>query len=256
MIPIISLLFVVVLSLVITRIATIALIHTGLSRESARFQARSAFTGVGFTTRESEHVVNHPVRRRILMNLMLLGNIGIVTAASTLMLSFVNSAGMGQSAQRLALLFGGAAVLLAIAMSPWVDRRLARIIAWGLRRWTSLETRDYAQLLHTIGGEYGVAEMRVEAGHWLAGRSIAELALNAEGVVLLGVQRPSGVYLGAPRPDRVLEPHDLLIVYGRCSRVAELEGRAAGADGGHCHADACAEHERLRAAEARADTAT
>jgi Trk-type K+ transport system membrane component len=38
------------LSLLITRIATIALSVTGLSRETARFQARSAFTGVGFTT--------------------------------------------------------------------------------------------------------------------------------------------------------------------------------------------------------------
>lgn len=38
------------LSLLITRIATNALSVTGLSRETARFQARSAFTGVGFTT--------------------------------------------------------------------------------------------------------------------------------------------------------------------------------------------------------------
>jgi len=33
---------------------------TGLSRESARFQARSALTGGGFTTTESEAVVRHP----------------------------------------------------------------------------------------------------------------------------------------------------------------------------------------------------
>ena len=38
------------LSLVITRITTIALIHTGLSHKAARFQARSAFTGTGYTT--------------------------------------------------------------------------------------------------------------------------------------------------------------------------------------------------------------
>lgn len=44
----------------ITRIATIALTHTGLSRQTARFQARSAFTVVGYTTSESEKLVNHP----------------------------------------------------------------------------------------------------------------------------------------------------------------------------------------------------
>lgn len=77
MISIVTLLIVLTLSILLTRIATVALTHTGLSRESAKFQARSAFTGVGFTTSESEKVVNHPIRRRILLMLMLLGNAGI-----------------------------------------------------------------------------------------------------------------------------------------------------------------------------------
>jgi Trk-type K+ transport system membrane component len=87
MISIVTLLIVLTLSILITRIATVALTHTGLSRESAKFQARSAFTGVGFTTSESEKVVSHPVRRRILLTLMLLGNAGIVTAVSSLIVS-------------------------------------------------------------------------------------------------------------------------------------------------------------------------
>ncbi|WP_419175988.1 hypothetical protein [Desulfosediminicola sp.] len=59
MLSIVSLLLVLASSILVTRIATVALTHTGLSRESARFQARSAFTGVGFTTNESEKVANH-----------------------------------------------------------------------------------------------------------------------------------------------------------------------------------------------------
>jgi len=39
---------------------TVALTHTGLSRESARFQARSAFTGAGFTTSEPGWTVGSP----------------------------------------------------------------------------------------------------------------------------------------------------------------------------------------------------
>src|SRR5687767_7500660 len=69
----------VFISLLITRIASVALTVTGLSRQSARFQARSAFSGVGFTTSEAEDVVNHPVRRRIVMWLMLIGNAGLIT---------------------------------------------------------------------------------------------------------------------------------------------------------------------------------
>ncbi|MFT7642064.1 MAG: Trk-type K+ transport system membrane component, partial [Pirellulaceae bacterium] len=79
MIPIISLLATLVFSILTTRIATMALMLTGLSREVARFQARSAFTGVGYTSAETESVVEHPVRRQIVYWLMLTGNIGIAT---------------------------------------------------------------------------------------------------------------------------------------------------------------------------------
>jgi Trk-type K+ transport system membrane component len=85
---IIPVILILVFSILINRVASIALMHTGLSRESSRFQARSAFTGVGFTTSESEKVVNHPVRRRILLILMILGNAGIVTGVASLIIVF------------------------------------------------------------------------------------------------------------------------------------------------------------------------
>src|SRR4051794_16443066 len=86
---IIALLFVVSLSLLVTRLATAALMLTGVSHQLARLQALSALTGVGFTTAESERIVEHPVRRRVLILMMLVGNAGFVTEASTLVLSFV-----------------------------------------------------------------------------------------------------------------------------------------------------------------------
>ncbi len=49
--------------LVIARVAAMGLTMTGLSKDVARFQSRSALTGGGFTTQESESVLDHPVRR-------------------------------------------------------------------------------------------------------------------------------------------------------------------------------------------------
>ncbi|MBL7026171.1 MAG: potassium transporter TrkA, partial [Candidatus Marinimicrobia bacterium] len=57
MIAIFSFLIILTLSLIVTRIAAIALSVTGVSSETAQFQARSAFTGVGFTTTESESIL-------------------------------------------------------------------------------------------------------------------------------------------------------------------------------------------------------
>ena len=82
-----TLLIGVTIAIIVTRIPTVAITHTELFRESAKFQARSVFTGVGFTTSESERVVNRPVRRRILLLLMLLCKAGIVTAVSSLIIS-------------------------------------------------------------------------------------------------------------------------------------------------------------------------
>jgi hypothetical protein len=48
MFAIVSVFAVVLASLLVIRVATVILTATGLSHESARFQARSALSGVGF----------------------------------------------------------------------------------------------------------------------------------------------------------------------------------------------------------------
>ncbi len=86
-----TLLVVLTISLLTVRVATVMLILTGLSLPLARFQARSAFTGCGYTTGESEQIVGHPVRRRIISTLMLLGNAGIVTTVGALLAGLLAS---------------------------------------------------------------------------------------------------------------------------------------------------------------------
>ena len=49
----------------------LALQFTGVEKVRAQFQALSAFSGTGFTTKEAETVVNHPRRRKIIMGLMI-----------------------------------------------------------------------------------------------------------------------------------------------------------------------------------------
>ena len=112
---IIAFLTVLGLSLFITRLATIALTYTGLSWEAARFQARFAFTGTGFTTSEAERVVDHPVRRRIIMLLMIARSAGVVSIIISLILSFGGYQSDLGRLYRLLWIIGGVAVLLAAA---------------------------------------------------------------------------------------------------------------------------------------------
>jgi hypothetical protein len=244
MVAIISLLVVLTLSILVTRVATVALTHTGLSREAARFQARSAFTGVGFTTSESEKVVGHPVRRRILLLLMLLGNAGIVTAMSSLILGFISAQGAGSITLRIVILLSGLVLLWTVASSQWLDLRLSKIISRALKRYTRLDVQDYASLLH-LSGEYEVTELQVEAEDWLANETLQDLRLRDEGVLVLGITREDGSYVGAPKgPAKVLSG-DTLILYGRTSALERLDQRRRGRRGDREHEVAVDEQKEI-----------
>lgn len=247
MIGVVSLLVALTLSLVITRVAAMALTLTGLSREAARFQARSAFTGVGYTTLESEAVVNHPVRRRIVMLLMLLGNIGVATVAATVMVSFMSTTG-ASGQERLTILCwlsAGLTVLILVSNSRWIERRMNRVIAWALKRFTDLDVRDYVALLELSSG-YAVTEMVVERGDWLAGKTLADLRLADEGILILGIRPRDAEYHGTPRGDDRIDVGDTLIVYGDLEDIERLDRRRAGRAGDDEHREAV---ERERDAE-------
>jgi hypothetical protein len=240
----VSVIVVVLVSLIVARVGTVALALTGMSRESARFQARSAFFGVGFTTAEAESVVGHPVRRRIIMWLILLGNAGVVTTMGTLLISF---AGGGNRLTTIVVLVAGIVVLAALAASRPVDAAMNRAIQGALQRWTDLEVRDWAGLLELEGG-YTIAELEVEAQDWIAGRALADLTLRDEGLVVLGIHRGGG-YVGTPDGDNVIKPGDVLTVYGREDHVEAIDRRAHDAQGDLAHQRAVAEQQQIEASE-------
>jgi NhaP-type Na+/H+ and K+/H+ antiporter len=235
---------VVLVSLLITRVGTIALSLTGMSTESARFQARSAFFGVGFTTMEAESVVNHPVRRRIVLWLILLGNAGVISVIATLMISF--GRGGGHEGLHLLMLFGGLALLAILFSTRAVDRALNPLIRRLLTRWTEVHVADYADLLD-LEGDYEVTELQVESGDWLAGRTLGELKLRDEGVIVLGIHRGRD-YIGTPDGAARVCPDDRLILYGREERLVELDRRTAD-DGDAAHAGAVAQQQAIDAEE-------
>jgi hypothetical protein len=243
---IIALLTVLGLSLVVTRIATIALSLTGLSHEAARFQARSAFTGTGFTTKEAEKVVEHPVRRRIISLLMILRSAGIVSIIISLILSFAGSGSEAARLHRLFYLLGGLLILWFIARSNLSDKYLSGIIDWSFRKWTDLDTRDYQSLLK-LSDEYIIKELMVREGDWVANKTLRECRLTDEGVIVLGIYRDDGAYVGAPKAETEIYPNDRFILYGRANALRELDRRRSDQSGQAAHDRAVDEQKRQTA---------
>jgi NhaP-type Na+/H+ and K+/H+ antiporter len=239
----------VAVGVLVTRIGTVALMLTGLSRDLAHFQALSAFLGVGFTTKESEQVLVHPVRRRIIRWLILLGNAGFVAAVSSIIPVFIG--GEGGTMPFWAKLFwlcGGLVLLWAIAVSKWVDRWLSRAIGWALRHWTRLEVYDYQGLLQ-LGAGYTVCEIQVEVGDWVTGRSLVELRLGDEGVQVLGIRRADGEFVGAPTGRTYIRKGDKVVLYGKVEHLAELDRRHADTTGDMAHEQRVLEQSQVRRAQ-------
>lgn len=160
MAAVVSLIVVVTLGLILTRVATVALTMTGMTLEHARFQARSAFTGTGFTTSEAEAVVNHPARRRIVMVLMLVSGAGAVSVVGTLVLSFAGVDSTGGGLERAAVIVVALTGLLWLAKSRVVDRYLRRVIERLLRRFTDLSTSGTTPPCSTSAGGGGWCRCR------------------------------------------------------------------------------------------------
>lgn len=241
-IGIIALLTVLSLSLIVTRVATVALTFTGLSQEAAKFQARSAFTGTGFTTSETETVVDHPVRRRIIMSLMLMRSAGIVTILLSLILSFMGSEDSGKL-DRLAWLVGGVVVLWLLSLSGAIDRFMKRVMTWAVKRWTHLDVRDYVGLLK-LSGDYVIRELHVDEDDWLAGRRVGDCRLHEEGMAIIGIYRPNGNYVGVPQNDTAIYAGDKLVLYGRATVLKKLDRRQKGGEGDRAHDEAVGDEQR------------
>jgi hypothetical protein len=244
MIAVASFFLVVLVALLIARVATVALIATGMPREIAKFQSRSALSGVGFTTGEAETIVGHPVRRRIVFVLMLVGNAGFVSIVASLALTFASSGDSGDVLERLGVIAGGFILILVAARSRVFERIMTGWIARLLGRWTDLEVRDMVHMLQ-LTKDYAVSELQVEPGDWLAEKTLIDLQLPDEGVIVLAIRRANGSFLGAPRGSAVVHPYDTLILYGRSPVLADLDRRPADPHGDVAHAESVAEHQEI-----------
>ena len=121
----------------------------------------------------------------------------------------------------------------------WVDRYLSNIIDRALRRYTRLEVRDYANLIH-LAENYRIVELQVSRNDWLAKKTLAQARLRDEGIVVLGIERANGSYLGVPHGEICIEPEDTLILYGRESGLDNIDERRADLAGARDHQNAVA----------------
>lgn len=219
----IALFFIAGVAFLIVRIGAIALMMTGLPRETANFQAISAFFGVGFTTAESELVVTHSARRKITQHLIVAGNLGITSALATFIVTLLadgEDAGISR-AWTLPIGLGGVILLFGILSVRPVRIATEWIIRKSLKSAGVIRPMDYDLLLRVVHG-YVLSELAISADSPLANKPLTQSGLGQLGVLVLGISRHDGSYIGAPAGRDVIEPGDQLIVYGREEDLSRL----------------------------------
>jgi len=225
--PLIGLMLVVVgITVIVVKAGAIALRLTGLDPERADFQALSAVTGTGFTTRESELVVADPRRRRIVGTLMIVGNVVLVTFIGLLVGSFTSAERDYEIPIYGAVLVVGAILVYRVLMSRFVKRRWDHWVDGWLRSRLRLQERHVSEIL-TLTPGYGVAEVRVDADSPCAGRTLATSGFRRAGLLVLAIRREDDVIPNPSADDRITAG-DRLVCYGELERMHEFVGRAKG----------------------------
>ena len=204
-------LIVIFVSFLVVRAAAIALMMTGMDRKRAVFQALSAFSGTGFTTKEAEFVVNHPVRRRVISWLMILGNAGIVTVIITATSSIVTSKGYMLTIDVLILLVG-IYLIYRVATDKGFIRRWESFIEDKFVKSHAFEEGATEDLLHLLEG-YGLVRAIITENSPFIGNSLSESGLSEKGLLVLGIERGKS-WIPIPKAKEAIQEGDRIVVYG------------------------------------------
>jgi len=213
------LLVAILVSFIIVRIGGFALQLTGIEPDVARFQALSAFSGTGFTTREAERVVGNKTRRRIVTILIVLGNAGTVTIIATLVASFTQVTGYMWFFIRLAIIVGGIFGLYQLIIRSNFGRRIP---AWLQRPVINrvLKEAPTVEEIFRMEKDWGISLVTIKRGSKSAGQSVADITAEG-GLEILGIDR-ADTYLTRPDREEEIMAGDRLLVYANRKSVKQI----------------------------------
>jgi amino acid transporter len=199
---------------------SIALEATGMERSRARFQAISALTGTGFTTREAENIVGHPRRRLIASWMMFLGSVGIILFLLLLLVIIVIGIKPVKPTSSVSLVFAALpAVALLVLYWMGVADKVATAIVNRLKRskYFKPELSNTEIIYHA--GEYSLARLTVGKATPEVGSKISDTSLAKSNIKVVVIERGDKV-LFYPEAKEVVQAGDHLVYYGRTDKIS------------------------------------
>jgi TrkA-C domain len=212
-------LLVILISFLVVRAGAIALMMTGMDEQTARFQALSAYTGTGFTTKEAETVVSNFQRRRIVMWLMIIGYAGIVTVIVTATSSFISSHGFEPLYITLVLI-AGVFLMYQLFKHTGLTRKWEGYIRKRFAKSYSFEEGTPEQLLHLLEG-FGLVRITVTPDWPLETTCISEETCRINNLQVIGIERENH-WIPLPAPEEPMKVGDKVVIYGQLNTLNSM----------------------------------
>ena len=214
-----TVIFIIIVSALIVKISAVALNLTGLDEKKSFFQAISAFTGTGFTTRDSELIVRDDIRRKIIVFLMIMGNAGFISVISTLFLSFVHS-GVSLVLINISAILLVILLVIRVSLNKSIVRKFTKRIQTKLMKSRTFTKRPVEEILRLAEG-YGIAEVTLGEECEDVGKTLYDSSFRQKDILILAIERGTQV-LPAPHASDQLLANDMLICYGKLDNIAGL----------------------------------
>jgi hypothetical protein len=198
---------------------SIALEATGMERSRARFQAMSALTGTGFTTREAENIVGHPRRRLIAGWLMFLGNAGILLFLLIILIIIVVGIKPSRSMSP-GFIIALAIPPIALMVLYWIgvlDKLATMIVNWLKRTGYFKPELSNTEIIYQAG-DHSLARLTIGKAAPEVGTKISDTGLVKGTIKVLAIERGDKV-LFYPGTKEIVQAGDHLIYYGQTEEI-------------------------------------
>ncbi|WP_300350889.1 TrkA C-terminal domain-containing protein [Clostridium sp.] len=190
---------------------------TGVPIEKARFQVTSLLTGTGFTTKESEIIVQHPTRRKLAVWLM-----GFSYASTATIISFAVNIITSS-----VLDIGSLAVVIIFTLFVFffhktyllekIENNIEKFIVKS-KIWDKINVKHFNLITKTKG--YGVYEIYLSNKSEILGKNIKDSGLKNLEIEVLNIDK-GDEFISFPRPDYEFEACDKITVYGNVKNIKD-----------------------------------
>ncbi|MFC4099306.1 hypothetical protein [Paenibacillus xanthanilyticus] len=199
----------------VVEIASELFVVTGLERSISRFQVISMLTGTGFTTKESELILRHPIRRKIGIALILFGAFSLAVVIS----SITNILADDFRIPQLLVATAALTIVCAIVKNRRFHARTRPLFEKHLRQDFQLHELPVQEVLYIHDHDL-LASVSLHERSVYIGRQARDVLRDEDDIHLLYIKR-GHVHLRQGVRQETLAEGDMLIVYGDKQLIEE-----------------------------------